>query len=248
MVDFQPQTSPPIPGNPDLLQVSQWVERELQRLGQQLTNTDEVQYNVLYTAPPRPREGMTIVADGTRWNPGSGGGAYVYFGGAWVKLLTKTDTDALYLTQTQGDARYIQLSRQNPAFSAVKSATQTLAYNTNTLITFPATVYNRGSYFASNTWTPPAGLVSMSAACYSIPAGGTTQGAIIGIFKNAAAYKQNVGTGILGVNAGNITVTDVANGTDAYTVFFIALNSALGNEVVQSGGNITYFMGHWISP
>jgi len=41
----------------------------------------------LYTAAPiNPDEGMIVRADGTSWNPGSGGGFYGYHGGAWVFL------------------------------------------------------------------------------------------------------------------------------------------------------------------
>ena len=40
-----------------------------------------------HAEPDRPREGMIAKADGTDWNPGSGGaGMYGYIGGAWVKL------------------------------------------------------------------------------------------------------------------------------------------------------------------
>lgn len=40
-----------------------------------------------YTAAPiNPEEGDIVRADGTSWNPGSGGGFYGYHGGAWVFL------------------------------------------------------------------------------------------------------------------------------------------------------------------
>jgi len=38
---------------------------------------------VWHVAPPKPREGMLVYADGTDWNPGSGAGYYVYYAGAW---------------------------------------------------------------------------------------------------------------------------------------------------------------------
>ena len=36
-----------------------------------------------YSAPAKPRDGMIRLADGTRWNPGSGAGVYCYRDGAW---------------------------------------------------------------------------------------------------------------------------------------------------------------------
>lgn len=41
---------------------------------------------VLYAEPPKLRDGMFAVADGTTWNPGSGAGLYRRAAGAWVKL------------------------------------------------------------------------------------------------------------------------------------------------------------------
>ncbi|MDE1997792.1 MAG: hypothetical protein KGI52_02575, partial [Burkholderiales bacterium] len=34
-------------------------------------------------APTKVRDGMVVLADGTNWNPGSGGGYYGYRAGAW---------------------------------------------------------------------------------------------------------------------------------------------------------------------
>jgi hypothetical protein len=38
------------------------------------------------TAPPRPRDGMIVYADGVAWNPGDGPGFYGFEEGAWRKL------------------------------------------------------------------------------------------------------------------------------------------------------------------
>jgi len=40
-------------------------------------------HKVWHVAPIKPREGMLVYADGVNWNPGSGAGYYVYYGGAW---------------------------------------------------------------------------------------------------------------------------------------------------------------------
>lgn len=46
-------------------------------------------YNeIRYTPPENPEEGMIVIADGTSWNPGGGGGGYIYENGSWRRLLS----------------------------------------------------------------------------------------------------------------------------------------------------------------
>jgi hypothetical protein len=40
----------------------------------------------LHVAPAKLLAGMTVLADGTDWNPGAGAGVYTYYGAAWHKL------------------------------------------------------------------------------------------------------------------------------------------------------------------
>lgn len=80
---YMPGPGPPIT-DPDLLQVVQWTQRELENLARQFTNFDVVQQNVLSVAPDKPREGMNVVADGVHWNPGQGAGPYTYVNGVWM--------------------------------------------------------------------------------------------------------------------------------------------------------------------
>jgi len=42
--------------------------------------------DILYAAPPKPAEGMVVMADGVTWNPGAGRGVYCYHGAAWAFL------------------------------------------------------------------------------------------------------------------------------------------------------------------
>lgn len=42
--------------------------------------------SITYVEPPKVREPMVRIADGTQWNPGAGAGAYLYQGGVWTKL------------------------------------------------------------------------------------------------------------------------------------------------------------------
>lgn len=38
------------------------------------------------SAPTNPIDGMTVLADGTKWNPGAGQGIYSFYASAWHKL------------------------------------------------------------------------------------------------------------------------------------------------------------------
>lgn len=64
----------------------EWLMRELFRVS--LTFEQGVVRHVefLNVAPERPRDGMTVGADGTNWNPGSGQGVYTYYNATWNKL------------------------------------------------------------------------------------------------------------------------------------------------------------------
>lgn len=77
----------PAPANIETVdELRQWVEAEFNRLATSIQIVDGVQYNVLYAAPAGPVAGMTVFADGTTWNPGSGRGLYEYRTSSWVKL------------------------------------------------------------------------------------------------------------------------------------------------------------------
>lgn len=68
-------------------ELSRHVVDELDRVAQAGNDPlDAMQLNVLYVAPKKPRAGMVVLADGTRWNPGSGAGFYGYTGTAWAFL------------------------------------------------------------------------------------------------------------------------------------------------------------------
>lgn len=60
---------------------------ELDKLALQASQpADYLALKKLYAEPKRVFDGLIVHADGTTWNPGSGGGIYVRSGGAWVKL------------------------------------------------------------------------------------------------------------------------------------------------------------------
>lgn len=75
--------------DPDLVALGQWVEDELERFAnEQIDNLQAVDLRPVYNPPLRPREGMVVYADGTKWDPGYGVGPYYYnSANAWVPLF-----------------------------------------------------------------------------------------------------------------------------------------------------------------
>ena len=62
----------------------QIVGQELQKIAQAIDTPDQfLTLEKLYAAPTKYRDGTIVYADGTTWNPGSGQGAYIYYGAAW---------------------------------------------------------------------------------------------------------------------------------------------------------------------
>ena len=64
------------------------VEREFEAVERAIAGPqDVIQLRKLYAEPTPLRDGLIAYADGTTWNPASGGqGVYYYNGSAWVKL------------------------------------------------------------------------------------------------------------------------------------------------------------------
>lgn len=61
-----------------------WIRNELNSIAQAMeTPNSLLNLDMQYAPPKKFREGAIVLADGTKWNPGSGKGAYCYYGGAW---------------------------------------------------------------------------------------------------------------------------------------------------------------------
>lgn len=65
-----------------------WLADELRRIEASFNymETEAVRITPTHVAPFRALEGEIRNADGTDWDPGSGGGLYQRLAGAWVKL------------------------------------------------------------------------------------------------------------------------------------------------------------------
>lgn len=66
--------------------VVDWIMGELESIEASFFDLDMILLVEQHVAPSKPRIGMTVLADGTDWNPGSGEGVYTYYNGAWRKL------------------------------------------------------------------------------------------------------------------------------------------------------------------
>ena len=66
--------------------VSNWAYVEFSQIEQALNEPDAPIFREWFAEPIKPRDGMTLFADGTEWDPGSGRGIYTYYGAAWHKL------------------------------------------------------------------------------------------------------------------------------------------------------------------
>lgn len=79
---------PPTQETEEGIALAIWVEDEFDRFQTEiLENMQAVDLRPSYNASLRPREGMIVYADGTKWNPGNGAGLYLYnAAGVWVFL------------------------------------------------------------------------------------------------------------------------------------------------------------------
>lgn len=66
--------------------VNGYLKQELEALAQAVHAPDFLQLTKTTVEPTKPRDGLTVYADGTEWDPGNGEGVYTYYGSAWHKL------------------------------------------------------------------------------------------------------------------------------------------------------------------
>lgn len=115
---------------------------------------------------------------------------------------------------------------------------------TITKVTFGTELYDLGGFYdaATSRWTPPAGIVCISAGIH-VPVTVLTPGHTnVYIHKNGVAFKTTFGqnVGIEGITS--ITISDRASGTDFYEVF---VSSPSGSTYMVAGGTtVSWFMGH----
>ncbi|MGH7460905.1 MAG: hypothetical protein ACREMA_07735 [Longimicrobiales bacterium] len=138
-----------------------------------------------------------------------------------------------------------------PSFSAHKNGSSqiNIADDTMTQVTFGTEVHDEGGHFASNVWTPPAGLVTIAAGVLLTGDVDADARARIAITKNGATtvHKEVRGTtadasGQCGLG---ISILDRANGTDAYGVA-VQVPLAAGTATADGAASASWFMGAWL--
>lgn len=68
----------------DQSQIGTFLTQELANIARSLNESDKtLNLAVSYATPSKVFDGLIVLADGTKWNPGSGGGYYGYRAGAW---------------------------------------------------------------------------------------------------------------------------------------------------------------------
>lgn len=75
------------PGNvpSNIEAMPQFIENENRAIAETI-NSGVMNFRVLNVEPFRKYNGLTVLADGTNWNPGSGQGVYTYYNATWNKL------------------------------------------------------------------------------------------------------------------------------------------------------------------
>lgn len=133
------------------------------------------------------------------------------------------------------------------AFSAHKNGVDQTGVPdiTFTAVTFGTEIYDLGGFFSASAWTPPSGLVSLTATV--IVTGTITAGSQISlsIFKNGVNFRQTAAAQLLNAGGTTVVMEDLANGTDVYSVQ-VFVDVTAGTATVLGGPNATYFMGHVI--
>lgn len=67
--------------------VEPWMNEYFSQIAQSFaTARTEFTFATFRAEPTRKWDGLTVLADGTDWNPGSGQGVYTYYNSTWNKL------------------------------------------------------------------------------------------------------------------------------------------------------------------
>lgn len=133
------------------------------------------------------------------------------------------------------------------SFLAKKSTDQTsVADTTFTQITFDTEVYDVGSNFASNAWTPPAGKVNISLGCIvtgTIASGNTCY---IVVYKDGVIFRNAICPATTNVAGGVLSFDDIATGSNVYTAY-VYIDVTSGTATISGATQNTFFSGHMIN-
>ncbi len=184
-----------------------------------------------------------IAAVSIKANDGNAIAAGSWASGAIVDLVYSSTATAFIAANIASSARGSSIA----SFHASKSANQTISSTAETTVTFDTEEFDVGSYFASNTWTPPAGKVTFGGKLVLNNLSATAK-PVIHIKKNGSTILDEFA--IDSRNSGNevyayaFSGIDDANGTDAYTITVSSSDSSY--TVVGAQTYVTSFWGYAI--
>ena len=82
----------PAPAPDNVEELPEYLDASLASVSS-LVNSPTRNFAPLSEAPPKPLVGDVAFANGSGWDPGFGGGLYVYAGGEWVALISRDTPD-----------------------------------------------------------------------------------------------------------------------------------------------------------
>jgi hypothetical protein len=149
-----------------------------------------------------------------------------------------------------GEVGVVTMGLAEVGFRASKGGTnQTgIPNQVYTKMSFGTEEYDQGARYdpAISRWTPPTGLVSLTASMVvngAIAVGGV---AAVGIYKNGVSLKSGIDVASSGgIVTAQVSVDDIASGTDYYEAF--AYVSTGGAAFIDGSAANTYFAGHRIT-
>ena len=135
-----------------------------------------------------------------------------------------------------------------PAFSAYKSANQTISQNTATKVTFDTESYDTNNNFASSTFTPTvAGYYQPTGSLFFTGSGGRQYVLVVIVYKNGSAFSRSTISAAMGTGGEwSIPMPSVLvsmNGTTDYLeVYAYSYDyTASASVVLNSGSQYTTF-------
>jgi len=151
--------NPPPVGGITVASLAEWLYRTLRDLAGVLQSVHH--YEVLHTAPDKPKIGDVYYADGSDWNPGSGEGLYVYTAAGYVSGSTATfDVNAfspLFFVDVPNQRVGILTATPSEDFEVAGNINLTGVLTVNSAAGIAGQILTSGGAGVAPTWTDSAG-------------------------------------------------------------------------------------------
>lgn len=152
------------------------------------------------------------------------------------------DNDTSIATTAFVAAALAATSTQPVGFRAHKNGVNQSITSAPLKLTFGTEAYDIGGYYdtATSRWTPPPGIVHLTASMMTGPMTAATQE--LRILKNGALFSRSVNSNYSQFDGQTVVADDVASGSDYYEVeCYLTTAGAL---IADGRPDITYFEGH----